>query len=85
MKAYTFTDTSILNIHGTKSHFGCIRVCGCWCDFQIFPVSMSVKCSVPNNASQQCFLKSLISVWLQVSIPKISCDNLSGEEMYSIH
>jgi hypothetical protein len=29
--------------------------------------------------------KSLISVWLKVVIAKISCDNLSGEEMYSIH
>jgi hypothetical protein len=34
-----------------------------------------------SNASQ----KSLISVWLKVAIAKISCDNLSGEEMYSIH
>jgi hypothetical protein len=34
-----------------------------------------------NNASQ----KSLISAWLKIAIPKISCDNLSGEEMYSIH
>jgi hypothetical protein len=34
-----------------------------------------------SNASQ----KSLISVWLMVAIPNISCDNLSGEEMYSIH
>jgi len=24
---------------------------------QIFPVSVSVKCSVPNNASHQCFLE----------------------------
>jgi hypothetical protein len=30
-------------------------------------------------------LKTLISVWLNIAIPKISCDNLSGEEMYSIH
>jgi hypothetical protein len=29
--------------------------------------------------------KSLIVVWLNVAIPEISCDNLSGEEMYSIH
>jgi hypothetical protein len=29
--------------------------------------------------------KSLISVWHNVVIPNISCDNLSGEEMYSIH
>jgi hypothetical protein len=40
--------------------------------FQIMQVS---------NASR----KSLISVWLNVAIPKINCDNLSGEEMYSIH
>jgi hypothetical protein len=33
------------------------------------------------NASQ----KSLISVWLNVAIPQISCDTLSGEEMCSIH
>jgi hypothetical protein len=50
-----FTDTRILNIHGTKSHCGCISVCNSWCDFQVFPVSVSLKCSVPNNASQQCF------------------------------
>jgi hypothetical protein len=29
--------------------------------------------------------KSLIAVWLNVAIPKIRCDNLTGEEMYSIH
>jgi hypothetical protein len=29
--------------------------------------------------------KSLISVWLNIAIPKISCDHLSGEEVYSIH
>jgi hypothetical protein len=40
--------------------------------FQIMQVS---------NASR----KSLISVWLNVAIPKISCDNLSGEQMYSIY
>jgi hypothetical protein len=34
-----------------------------------------------NNASWT----SQISVWLNVAIPKIRCDNLSGEEMYSIH
>jgi hypothetical protein len=28
---------------------------------------------------------SLISVWINIAIPKFSCDNLSGEEMYSIH
>jgi hypothetical protein len=39
--------------------------------FQIMQVS---------NASQ----KSLISVWLNIAIPKNSCDNLSGELMYSI-
>jgi hypothetical protein len=55
MKAHTFTDTRILNIHVTKSHCGCICVHGRWSGFQIFPVSVSVKCSVPNNASQQCF------------------------------
>jgi hypothetical protein len=26
-----------------------------WCGFQIFPISVTVKNSVPNNASQQCF------------------------------
>jgi hypothetical protein len=55
MKAHTFTDTRILNVHGTKSHCGCICVCGLWCGFKIFPVSVSVQCSFPNNASQQCF------------------------------
>jgi nitrate reductase gamma subunit len=55
MKAHTFTETRILNIHGTKSHCGCICVFGRWCGFQIFPISVSVQCSVPNNASQQCF------------------------------
>jgi hypothetical protein len=34
-----------------------------------------------HNASQ----KSLISVWLNVAIKKIRGDNLSGEEIYSIH
>jgi hypothetical protein len=57
MKAHTFTDTRILIIHGRKSHCGCICVCGRWCGFQIFPISVSVKCSVPNYASQQCFLE----------------------------
>jgi hypothetical protein len=33
------------------------------------------------NASR----KTLISVWLNVAIPKTSCDKRSGEEMYSIH
>jgi hypothetical protein len=54
MKAHTFTDSRILNIHGTKSHCGCICVCGRWVGFKIFPVSVSVKCSVPSNGSQQC-------------------------------
>jgi hypothetical protein len=40
--------------------------------FQIMQVS---------SASQ----KSLISVGLKVAIQKVRCDNLSGEEMYSIH
>jgi hypothetical protein len=57
MKAHTFTDTRMLIIHGRKSHCGCICVCGRWCGFQIFPISVSVKCSVPNYASQQCFLE----------------------------
>jgi hypothetical protein len=34
-----------------------------------------------SNAAQ----KSLISVWLNVAIPKIRSDNLPGEEIYSIH
>jgi hypothetical protein len=34
-----------------------------------------------SNASR----KSLISVWLNVGIPKNSCDNLLGEEMFSIY
>jgi hypothetical protein len=55
MKAHTFTDTRILNVHGTKSLCGSICVCGHWGSYKIFPVSVSVKCSVPNNASQQCF------------------------------
>jgi hypothetical protein len=55
MKAHTFTGTKIVNIHAAKSHCGSICVCGCWCGFQIFPISVSVKCSVPSNASQQCF------------------------------
>jgi hypothetical protein len=57
MKVHTFIDNRILNIHGTKSLCGCICVCGRWCDFQVFHVSVSGKCSVPNNASQQCFLE----------------------------
>jgi hypothetical protein len=57
MKAHTFTDTTILNIHGNKSHWVCICVCGRWCGFQIFPVSVCIKCTVLNNASQQCFLE----------------------------
>jgi hypothetical protein len=55
MKANTFTDTRILNIHGTKSHCGSICVCGHWCGFQIFTVSVSFKCPVPNTSSQQGF------------------------------
>jgi hypothetical protein len=85
MNAYTFTDTRILNIHGTKSYWECICVCGCWCDFKVFPLSVSFKCSVSKNAIQHASQKSLISVWLKFAIPKISCYNLSGEEMYSIH
>jgi hypothetical protein len=53
--------------------------------FKVFPVSVSFKCSVSKNASQYASQKSLILVWLKVAIPKISCDNLSAEEMYSIH
>jgi hypothetical protein len=56
MKAHIFTDTRILNGHGTKSHCGCICVSGSSGSFKIIPVSVSVKCSVPNNESQQCFL-----------------------------
>jgi hypothetical protein len=85
MKAHTLTNTRILNIHGTKLHCWCICVFGHWCGFQIFPVSVSVKWSVPNNASNKASQKSLISVWLNVAIPRISSDNLSGEEMHSIH
>jgi hypothetical protein len=44
----------MLNIHGTNSQCGCICACGRWCGFKIFPVSVSVKCSVPNNASLRC-------------------------------
>jgi hypothetical protein len=46
MKAHTFTDTT---------HCVCICTWGLWCGFNIFPVSGSVKCSVPSNAGQQCF------------------------------
>jgi hypothetical protein len=60
MKAHTFTDTRIQNVHGSKSHCGFICVCGHWCGFQIFPLSVPIKCSVPNNASQQSFLESHI-------------------------
>jgi hypothetical protein len=35
----------------------CICVCGPWGGFKIFSFSVSVKCSVPNNATQQCFLE----------------------------
>jgi hypothetical protein len=55
MKAHTFTDTTILNVHGSMSHCGYNCVCDRWCAFKIFPVSVSVKFSVPNYASQQCF------------------------------
>jgi hypothetical protein len=85
MKGHTFTDTKILNIHGTKSHCGCDCVCGRWCGFKLFPESVSVKCSVSNNASKHASQKSVISIWLNVAIPQRSCDYLSGEEMYSIH
>jgi hypothetical protein len=29
--------------------------------------------------------KSLILVWLSIAAPKMSCDNMSGEEKYNIH
>jgi hypothetical protein len=85
MKAHTFTDTRILNIHGTKSRCGCICVCGRWDGFKYFLflclLNALFQIMQVSNASRQ----SLISVRLNVAIPKISCDNLSGEEMYSIH
>jgi hypothetical protein len=87
MKPHTFTDNRILKIHGMHSHCGCICVCGHWYGFKIFPFSLSLKFSVPYNASQKCFSENtnLISVWLNIVIPKIRCDNLSGEEIYCIH
>jgi hypothetical protein len=45
-------------------------VCGLWCGFKIFPVTVSVKWSVPNNASQQCFQKITNFGMAQVVIPK---------------
>jgi hypothetical protein len=85
MKAHTFTDTRILNIHGTKSHCGYIvcvaaRVVS---KYFLFLCLLNVLFQIMqvNNASR----KSLNLVWLKVPIPLITCDILSGEEMYSIH
>jgi hypothetical protein len=85
MKAHTFTDTRILSIHGTKSYcraFVCVAA-GVVSKYFLFLCLLNALFQITqvSNASR----KSLISVWLKVPIPKMSCDNLSGEEMYSIH
>jgi hypothetical protein len=85
MKAHTFTDTRILNVHRTKSQCECICVHGFWCGFKIFPVTVSVKWCVPNNASLQCFREVTNFGMAQLCSSKVSCDNLSGEEMHRIH
>jgi hypothetical protein len=85
IKAHVFTDTRILNIYRTKSHRCCSCVCGRRGDFKIFPGSVSVNSLFQIKQVSNASRNSLISVWLNVAIPKVRCDNLSGEEMYSIH
>jgi hypothetical protein len=86
MKAHTFPDTRILNIHGTKSHcrvFVCVAT-GVVSKYFLFLCLLNAvfQLTQVNNASR----KSLISVWLNVAIPKISSmllfpDNLSGRNV----
>jgi hypothetical protein len=64
MKTHTFGDTRTLNFRGNKSCCECIGVCGCCCGLKVFPLSLSVKCSVSKNGSQHASQTSLIVVWL---------------------
>jgi hypothetical protein len=85
MKAHTYTDTRMLNVHGTN-HAVVVFVCvaaGVVSKYFLFLCLLNALFQIMqvSNASW----KSLISVWLNVAIPKIRCDTLSGEEMYSIH
>jgi hypothetical protein len=49
--------------------------------YLLFLCLLNVKFSFPNNASQQCFPE--VTNFGMAS--KIICDNLSGEEIHSIH
>jgi hypothetical protein len=85
MKVHTFTDTRILNIHGTKSQCG-VFVCvadGVVSKYFLFLCLLNAMFQIMQVTNASC--KSLISVWYNVATPKIRCDNLSGVEMYSIH
>jgi hypothetical protein len=52
MKVQKFTYSKIANIHGTQKLCGCVYVGGHMCGCEIFTGSVSVRYSVPNNASQ---------------------------------
>jgi hypothetical protein len=57
MKAQKFTSSKIVNIHGTQPFSVCVCVCRHVCYCKTFPGSVSFRYSVPNNASQECFLE----------------------------
>jgi hypothetical protein len=85
MKAHTYTDTRMLNVHGTN-HAVVVFVCvaaGVVSKYFLFLCLLNALFQIMqvSNASW----KSLISVWLNVVIPKIKCDNFSCEEMDRIH
>jgi hypothetical protein len=74
MKAHTFIDTRILNIHGTCHTVGVI-VCvaaGVISKYFLFLLNALFQIMEVIKTSW----KSLILVWLKVAILKISCDNL---------
>jgi hypothetical protein len=57
MKAQKFSYYKILNIHGTRPLCWCVCVFRHVCSCKIFPGSVSVRYSVPNDASQECMLE----------------------------
>jgi hypothetical protein len=70
-----------MELSHTVGAFGCVAT-GVVSKYFLFLCLLNALFQIQqvSNASQ----KSLISEWLNVAIPKITCDNLSGEEMYSI-
>jgi hypothetical protein len=71
-----------MELSHTVGVFVCVA-CGVISQYILFKCLLNVLFQIMqvSNASWQ----SLILVWLNIAIPRIMWDNLSGKEMYSIH